>query len=302
MNLPGRGPDPTGSARVVRAGALTTVQDGGRPGWAHIGVPRSGALDSAAHRLANRLAGNPEGAAVLETTMDGVALAFDDDRVVAVTGALAAVRLGGRDAGWSLPVAVRAGQTLDVGPARRGVRNYVAVAGGFDVPLVLGSASTDLLSGLGPAPLAAGHRLALGPAPERVPVVDVAPYPVADDPLELAVRLGPRDAWLSPLGRDTLAGGTWTVSGDSNRIALRLAGPPVGRSRSDELPSEGLVAGAIQVLPDGQLVVFLADHPTTGGYPVAAVVEPGSLGPCAQARPGTRVTFRLRPAIILGRV
>jgi biotin-dependent carboxylase-like uncharacterized protein len=289
---------PPRSARVVRPGALTTLQDGGRPGFAHLGVPRSGALDAAAHHLANRLVGNPEAAAVLETTVDGVELAFAAAAVVAVTGALAPVRLDGREVGWSLGLAVRAGQTLDVGPAERGVRSYVAVSGGWDVPLVLGSASTDLLSGLGPAPLAAGDVLVAGPAPDPPVPIDMAPYPLPADSVELGVHLGPRDDWLSDAGRATLVSGRWTVSPESNRVALRLNGPPVDRSRADELPSEGLVVGAVQVLPDGQLVVFLADHPTTGGYPVAAVVDRASIGRCAQTRPGATVTFRVRPAVV----
>jgi biotin-dependent carboxylase-like uncharacterized protein len=281
----------------VRAGALTTVQDEGRPGFAHLGVPRSGALDAAAHHLANRLVGNSESAAVLETTVDGVALAFETEAVVAVTGALAAVGVDGGSSAWGLPVRVPPGGTLQVGPAQRGVRCYLAVAGAWQVPLTLGSASTDLLSGLGPAPLAAGDVLAIGSAMGRVVPVDMAPYPLPADRLELGARLGPRHDWLSPAGRATLAAGVWTVTSESNRVALRLHGPPVERQRVDEVPSEGLVSGAVQVLGDGQLVVFLADHPTTGGYPVAAVVDGASIDQCAQARPGATLTFRVGPPV-----
>jgi len=283
---------PARQARVARPGALTTVQDQGRPGLAHVGVPRSGALDVAAAHLANRLVGNDQAAAVLETTLDGVALTFDVDVTVAVTGALAPVRVDSRAAGWALPVYVRAGETLAVGRAELGVRSYVAVSGGFDVPRVLGSASADLLSGLGPAPLRTGDALAIGPAMGRAPVIDLAPYRLPSECQELGIHLGPRHDWLSDAGLDTLVRGTWSVSPDSNRIALRLIGPPAQRRRHDELPSEGVVLGAIQSLPDGQLVVFLADHPTTGGYPVVAVVDAASLGACAQARPGTRINFR----------
>ena len=257
-----------------------------------MGVPRSGALDAAAHSLANRLVGNEESAAVLETTADGVALAFDTGAVIAVTGALAPVHVDGRAAGWSLPVYVRAGQVLDVGRALRGVRSYVAISGGLQVPKVLGSASTDLLSGLGPPPLAAGAILAVGPPPGRFAQVDLAPYLLPADHAELAVHLGPRHDWLSAAGVTTMATGEWSVAPQSNRIALRLDGPAAERCRHEELPSEGLVTGAVQALPGGQLVVFLADHPTTGGYPVVAVVDPASMGACAQARPGTTVSFR----------
>jgi biotin-dependent carboxylase-like uncharacterized protein len=283
---------PARLVRVRRPGALTTVQDRGRPGLAHMGVPRSGALDTAAHRLANRLVGNDEAAAVLETTMDGVALAFEAGAVVAVTGALAPVLVDRRAAEWSLPVFVRAGQVLEVGRALRGVRSYVAISGGLQVPTALGSASTDMLSRLGPPPLTAGQVLPIGAQPERFASVDLAPYPLPGDHAELAIHLGPRHDWLSAAGLATMGAGAWSVAPDSNRIALRLAGPVVERCRYEELPSEGLVAGAVQSLPGGQLVVFLADHPTTGGYPVVAVVDPVSMGACAQARPGTMFSFR----------
>ncbi|MEV8070600.1 allophanate hydrolase subunit 2 family protein, partial [Streptomyces sp. NPDC085995] len=148
---------------VVRAGALTTVQDEGRPGHAHLGVPRSGALDAPAAALANRLAGNPRGAAVLETTLDGCALRPRSAVTVAVTGAPCPVRLDGRPAAWGAPVRVPAGAVLEVGAAVRGIRAYVAVSGGVAVEPVLGSRSTDLLSGLGPAPLTDGTVLPLGP-------------------------------------------------------------------------------------------------------------------------------------------
>jgi biotin-dependent carboxylase-like uncharacterized protein len=277
---------------VRRPGALTTVQDAGRSGLAHLGVPRSGALDVAAFHLANRLVGNDKNLAVLETTVDGVSLVFEASAVVAVTGALASIDIDRRAAGWSVPVFVQVGQTLNVGRAQRGVRNYVAIGGGITMPRILGSASTDLLSGLGPAPISAGDVLPIGPAAANQAAIDMAPYPLPGDHSELPVHLGPRDDWLTDQGLATFAAGAWRVSPDSNRIALRLNGPALRRSRDDELPSEGLVTGAIELLPDGQLVIFLADHPTTGGYPVIAVVDPSGLAACAQARPGSRFTFR----------
>jgi biotin-dependent carboxylase-like uncharacterized protein len=278
---------------VERPGALTTVQDAGRPGLAHLGVPRSGALDPAAHRLANRLVGNPETAPVLETTLTGVALRFFGDTVVAVTGAAAPVRLDGRPAGWGAAVRVRSGQLLDVGRARPGVRSYLAVSGGIAAPPVLGSASTDLLSGLGPAPLAPDQILVTG-EPAAGPPATPGPPPGAPPagPLELPIRLGPRDEWLTPAGRATLTRAAFTVAIASNRIGIRLRGAPVGQASRGELPSEGLVWGAVQLLPDGNLVVFLADHPTTGGYPVVAVVDPAGFSTCAQAAPGSPVRFR----------
>jgi biotin-dependent carboxylase-like uncharacterized protein len=279
---------------VVRAGALTTVQDCGRPGFAHLGVPASGALDREAHARANRLVGNDESAATLETTVDGTALCFEEPAVVAVTGAGASVRVDGEPVGWSLPVHLAAGSLLEVGAAEAGVRSYVAVAGGFDVPATLGSRSTDLLSGLGPAPLVAGQRLGIGKAVAPPPAVDFAPYRLPASDLVLPLHPGPRGDWLSEQGRTDLFANAYSVSPASNRIALRLVGEPLERARSDELRSEGIVWGAVQLMGSGELLVFLADHPTTGGYPVVAVVDPSARSACAQARPGARIT--LRPA------
>ena len=302
----------SGSDRVIRvhrAGALTTVQDCGRPGYAHLGVPRSGALDAPAHHLANRLVGNPPAAAVLETTLTGVAVTAECDVIVAVTGAEAPVRIDGQDTRMGAAFTLRRGQLVEVRSATSGVRNYLAFSGGLGVPRAMGSASADLLSGLGPARLADGDVLRLGPldgtdgldgcALGELPAVTVPARreaaPVGDGgpgPLQLVIHPGPRFDWLAGRGLAALEDGQWTVSPDSNRVALRLAGQPVRRRRG-ELASEGLVVGAIQALPDGHLVLFLADHPTTGGYPVIAVVDPASLPACAQARPGSKISFRL---------
>jgi biotin-dependent carboxylase-like uncharacterized protein len=281
---------------VERPGALTTVQDAGRPGLAHLGVPRSGALDPDAHRRANRLVGNPETAPVLETTLTGVGLRFFGQAVIAVTGAVAPVRLDGREVGWGVPVPVGSGQLLDVGRARPGVRSYLAVSGGIAVPPALGSSSTDLLSGLGPGPLAPDQILAVGEPSGRPAAAHPPPPPPASGPVELPIRLGPRDGWLTPAGRATLTGAAFTVAIASNRIGVRLQGSRVEQSSRGELPSEGLLWGAVQLLPDGNLVVFLADHPTTGGYPVIAVVDPAGFSACAQAAPGAIVRFRLAAA------
>lgn len=282
------------AVRVRRAGALTTIQDCGRPGYAHLGVPRSGALDAPAHHQANRLAGNPPGAPVLETTLTGVAVVAECDLTAAATGAQAAIRVDGEAVPHGAALKLRPGQLLEVRPAKSGVRSYLAFSGGLDVPPVLGSASADLLSGLGPAKVADGDVLALGPviAPDGR-ASGCALGEVPSGPLdELVVYPGPRHDWLASPGLAALEDGPWTVSPDSNRVGLRLTGQPVQRRRG-ELASEGLVCGAIQALPDGGLVLFLADHPTTGGYPVIAVLDPASLPACAQARPGSRITFRL---------
>lgn len=283
-----------GVLEVVRAGALTTVQDLGRAGLAHLGVPRSGALDLPAHRLANRLVGNPPGAASLETTVTGCAVRVRAGRPVtaAVTGAPCPVRIDGRPAPWGAAVRVPDGAVLEAGAARAGVRCYLAVAGGIAVEPVLGSRSTDLLSGLGPEPLSDGALLPVGPARREAPPVDAVPAPGPPaGRLVLPLVPGPRDDWFTPDASRLLAEGTWRVSAASNRVGLRTEGPALERARGGELPSEGMVTGAVQVPPDGRPVVFLADHPTTGGYPVVGVVPGEALAAAAQAPPGLPVRF-----------
>ncbi|GGX08350.1 biotin-dependent carboxyltransferase family protein [Streptomyces lomondensis] len=276
---------------VVRSGALTTVQDRGRPGHAHLGVPRSGALDGPAADLVNRLAGNPSGTAVLETTLNGCAVRPRSAVTVAVAGAPCRVTVDGRPVAWGAPVRVPAGALLDVGPAVSGVRAYVGVSGGIAVEPVLGSRSTDLLSGLGPPPLTDGTVLPLGRPTGVHARVDVAPQPAPPAELVLRVTLGPRDGWFTPEAIRAFLSGTYRVSAASNRIGLRTEGPALERAQAGELPSEGMVLGAVQVPPDGRPVVFLADHPTTGGYPVIAVVRAADLPAAAQAVPGTPVRF-----------
>ena len=279
---------------VLRAGPLTTVQDLGRPGLAHLGVPRSGALDQPALRLANRLVGNPPGAAGLEITLTGCALRLRTDAVVAVTGAPARVTVAGEAVAFAAAVPVPAGAHVHIGRTATGVRTYLAVSGGVDVPPVLGSRSTDTLSGLGPAPLRDGDLLPIGPVagPSTVDAMAAPPGDPEPSAVELRFAEGPRADWFEP---PRLAGARYTVSPQSNRVGLRLTGRSLTRvtaRRDTELPSEGIVLGAVQVPADGQPLVFLADHPTTGGYPVIAVVHPDDLARLAQARPGTSVVFR----------
>jgi len=275
------------SLEVVAAGVATTVQDLGRPGFAHLGVPRSGALDRPAAALANRLVGNSVDAAVLEVTLGGLALRTDAGCWVAVTGAAVPISVGGRPGAYAEAQWLPAGATLALGTPASGVRSYVAVAGGIAVDPVLGSRSTDTLSGIGPAPLVAGAVLPVGAG--RSPVaLDTPPRREADG---LRLHPGPRPEWFASDALDRLCGGRWTVLPASDRVGLRLTGEPLVR-RDGELASEGMVLGAVQVPPDGQPVVFLADHPTTGGYPVVAVVDPADLWQCAQLRPGEVISFR----------
>lgn len=278
------------SIEVVDPGPLSTLQDLGRPGWAHLGVPRAGALDRGAAALARRLVGGAPDDAVVETTMGGIVLRTRRAATLAVTGAPCEVRVGVRSVGHGTPVTVPAGSVVTVGPATSGVRSYVAFAGGVDVDPVLGSRSTDTLAWVGPPRLAAGQVLALG-TPRRLPEPPVVSV-VRPRERVLHLHPGPRADWLTAGALAGLDATSYAVTPDSDRIGLRLGGPRIQR-RAGELSSEGIVLGAVQLPPSGQPVVFLADHPTTGGYPVIALVDDADLDLCAQLRPGDRVELRL---------
>ena len=282
----------SGSLEVIRPGPLTTVQDLGRPGHAHLGVPRAGAVDRDSLKLANRLVGNEEGAAGLEATLSGPALRFPQAAVVAVTGAEVPVTVDGERFEVNAALDLPAGSVLDVGSATAGLRPYIAVRGGIEAEPMLGSRSRDTLSALGPEPLARGDRLAIGEPTRPRPAIAVAPVPVPEKTTIVRVTPGPRADWFGPGGLELLAGEEWTVSPDSNRSATRLDGSPLARLHEEELRSEGMVEGAVQVRHSGLPMVLLADHPTTGGYPVIAVVAAADLPKVAQARPGEPVRFR----------
>ena len=286
----------TRGIEILRPGALSTIQDLGRPGHGHLAVPPSGALAPSAHSLANRLVGNDESAATIETTVDGITLRANTICYVAVTGALAPVTVDHTAASWSMPLLLRPGQVLDVGRATHGLRNYIAFSGGAAAPATLGSRSTDLLSGLGPPKLRAGDRVPLGPPQGTAAPIDFAPYPLpAPEVLRLRLYPGPRRDWVTPSSLDQLAATTWTVTSASNRVGLRLDGPPLHRAITRELPSEGVVLGSLQIPADGRPVIFLADHPTTGGYPIIGIVPQEDLSHCAQSVPGTRIRFTHTP-------
>lgn len=289
---PARGDRPSDrNLTVVRAGALTTVQDAGRFGLAHLGVPRAGAMDDEAARLANRLVGNTEEVGVLETTVTGVGLRAGSTMTVAVTGAAAPVLVAGRPASWGVAVGLRAGDVVDVGAATRGVRSYLAVGGGITVPPVLGSRSRDTLSGIGTAQLVDGDELPVGHPAGAPAAVDFTIPRLATGPLVLRLTSGPREDWFGVDGMAVLLGATYLLSELSNRVGARLSGPRVPRLVEAELESEGMVLGAVQLPPDGQPVILMADHPTTGGYPVVGVVHQRDLAALAQARPGAAVRF-----------
>ncbi|HEX5400817.1 MAG TPA: biotin-dependent carboxyltransferase family protein [Pseudonocardiaceae bacterium] len=279
---------------VLATGPQALVQDLGRPGNAHLGVPPSGALDVPALRLANRLVGNAESAAGIEVLLGGLRLRADCSCVVAVTGPALAVAVNGRGRDSHRPVYLADGDVLALGTPADGLRAYLGISGGLDVPAELGSRSTDLLSGIGPAPMRVGDTLPLAvPTGLAGGADELGPRPVPDA-ITVPVLLGPRDDWFDRAA-EQLAAGTWLVSPDSNRIGLRVTGPALRRAAEfdgAELPSEPVVTGAVQVPASGRPVLFLADHPTTGGYPVIGVLPAAALAMLAQARPGTTMRFR----------
>lgn len=284
--------EPAGLLEVLATGPLATVQDLGRWGLGALGVGHSGAADAPSLRLANRLVGNPEDAAALEVTLGGLEVVARGDLTVALTGAPCPITVDGRCHWANGGVRVPDGTRLRLGTPSSGLRSYLAVRGGIDVPEQLGSRSTDTLAALGPARLGPGDRLPVGAPRLPLPGVDhVAVASLSADDVRLRVVDGPRADWFSDAARDALVSAPYEVSADSDRVGLRLHGPVLDRVRTDELQSEGMVCGALQVPPSGQPTLFLPDHPVTGGYPVVAVVVRADLPLAAQVRPGQRITF-----------
>ncbi|MDQ2849354.1 MAG: biotin-dependent carboxyltransferase family protein [Actinomycetota bacterium] len=275
---------------VLATGPLALLQDHGRPGLGGQGVGRSGAADRGSHDLANRLVGNAPDAASIEIVFGGLSVRADHDLIVALTGAPAPATLDGTPVGHNAVLRMRAGSVLALATPRTGLRSYLAVRGGIAVAPVLGSRATDVLSGLGPPALTAGTVLPIAVPARALPILDqAAVWSPPAGAIVLRARRGPRASRVAddPFGR------AWTASSRSDRIGIRLEGEPM-RFVPDlpELPSEGVVRGALQVPPSGEPVLFLSDHPVTGGYPVIAVVISTDVDLAAQARPGQQIVFR----------
>jgi biotin-dependent carboxylase-like uncharacterized protein len=279
---------------VGEPGLFTTVQDLGREGMAHLGISRSGAADRIAHSLANRLVGNSEADATLEITARGPTIRIESGTVFAVTGAPCQVQLDDRPIRMNEATWARQGSVLSVGTVSHGLRAYIAFAGGIDERPILNSRSTDTLSGIGPAVIRAGRRLALGPVRSAAPASGFIAPRTASQARVVRLLLGPRDNWITRRGLGLLAAGAFIVAPTSNRIGVRLDGPTVEWARSGEMRSEGMVPGSVQIPPSGQPIILLADHPTTGGYPVAGVVTAHDLSAVAQLRPGDILRFSVQ--------
>lgn len=275
------------AAIVEKAGVLSLVEDGGRPGLAAIGVPRAGAADPVSMRLANRLVGNPEYAAVVEATASGPRLRFDSAAHACVVGDVE-VYLEERSVPANTVVPVGAGQTLTVGRVRTGFRAYVALDGGVEVPEVLGSRSTDTLSGLGCGRLREGDEIGMGPPARARGWLDGTPPSLATR--SLRVVLGPDQ--FDPHQIERLVASGREVGTQSDRVGMRLMGHSI-RPRIQGIESRATVTGAVQVPPDGAPIVLLCDHATVGGYPVVATVITADIGTLGQLRAGDEVRFEV---------
>jgi biotin-dependent carboxylase-like uncharacterized protein len=270
------------AAKILDPGTLTLIEDAGRIGYAHLGVPRAGAFDPGSWRLANRLVGNPENNAALENLGGGLTFKALRPLTVAVTGAVGTVWIDGRGHMTNTVIHVERGASVTLGPAREGIRYYVAVGGGIDAEPVLGSRSYDTLGRLGPAPLSSSDVLYTGASPRTDPVVDHAPVP--DETTVFAVMPGPN---TTEHLLEQLLSRPWDLDPQSNRVGVRLSGPPI-QTQSHTLPSRPMVQGAVQLPPNGLPIILGPDHPTTGGYPVIAVVTARSMSRVAQWSGGPR--------------
>ncbi|UFU07714.1 biotin-dependent carboxyltransferase family protein [Ruania halotolerans] len=278
--------------RVLDAG-LVLIEDLGRAGHASSGVPVSGAADRGALVAANRRLGNSDDAPALEIMLGRLHLRAEQEVLVTLAGASAPLKADGMVHPPGAVVMLPAGAELVLRTPPWGLRSYLAVRGGLDVPLVLGSASHDVLSGLGPPPVQAGDMLAVGAGTGPVPTID-AGHGSAHMPFLLDVLPGPRREWFTPAAVETFLSEPYTVTDTGDRVGVRLDGPVLERARPGELASEGVVRGSIQVPPDGKPLIFGPDHPVTGGYPVIGVLTEAAADASAQIRPGQQVRFRHR--------
>ena len=277
--------------RIDHITGYATIQDHGRPGQAALAIPPSGAFDRAAHDFANRLVGNAEDAATLELTRATIAFTCDVDSMIAITGAPTSIVIDHRQRETQRAILVPANTTVLIATQHLGMRSYLAVRGGIDAELVMGSRSYDELSRIGNPPLQSGQVLQIGNQAAATPAVarqvtsgaNVAPM------VTLVIHKGPR--WDFCDNSETLLDADYVVTSSLNRIGIRLSGPQITWNSTERLPSEGVLTGSIQIAADGQPLIFGPDHPTTGGYPVIAVVDDRALATVAQLSPGTTIRF-----------
>ncbi len=294
------------SIKTINGGLMTTVQDLGRYGMQAGGMQVSGCMDAVAARIANELVGNDAGCALLETTYLGPELEFTEKALVAVAGGEPDVQVDGKAVSSYKAIVVQPGQHLKVNAQKKGMRAYIAVAGGLDVPEVLGSRCTNLKLKIGGI---AGRKLQAG---DEIPVGAPGEYALAalegrkalrqdavgfgsgqSEVLEIRAVAGPQEDYFSPEEYAKLQQEIYTISNESDRMGYRLEGRPVEKTRQQDLITDGIVFGSVQIPPNGQPIIMLADHQTTGGYPKIATVATVDLPKLAQAMPGTKLQFKI---------
>lgn len=286
---------------VVKPGLLTTLQDPGRAGHAHLGIGRAGAFDVPAMRIANALCGNPGDACALEVTLLGPTLRFDTGTWIAVTGAPMAIDVEGTACPMWAPVFVAAGASVALGATRAGCRSYLGVAGGVDVEPVLGSRSTDVNAKLGPnagRPLRAGDTLPTGidtrngdPATLKWRL-DPRPWYSGDSGKPLRLLPGRHLDRLTDISHKQLFSDAFPVHADSNRVGVRMVGPTLECSAPIEMISEGCIPGLLQLPPSGQPIAFGPECPVSGGYPRLGTIAAVDMPRLAQLRPGDALRFQ----------
>ena len=300
--VPASAAAPSGAyLQIITPGLHCVLQDMGRPGQTGQGVSRSGALDLGALRAANRAVGNPSDMACVEAVLGGLSFICHGRAVIAVTGAQTPVTITNASGlQWSAenyqPIELEAGDKVSLGSPLAGLRSYLSIRGGFEVAPVLGSLSTDTLAQVGPPALAAGDQLGFTTLTTGTSVsLNEAPafdLPTTANIVTLDVVMGPRTDWFTEDAIARLSSQLWRVTSQSNRVGIRLAGEtPLERSNHQELPSEGTSVGAIQVPASGQPVLFLADHPLTGGYPVIGAVASYHLDLAGQIPVNAQIRF-----------
>lgn len=282
--------------RILEPGAQTTVQDLGRSGQLRYGIPPSGPLDRWAFVVANRLVGNDDNAAGLECTVLGPRFEAQAPCAIAVTGANMPVTVNSGEAAAGTTLVLKGGDVVKLGPARAGVRAYLAFSGGIDVPLVLGSRSTYLrgrLGGLQGRALRKDDTLRLFPAPlPRPRRVPAGALPELAGERDVRVVLGPQADCFTEEGVQAFLGGSYEMLPQSDRMGARLRGPRIAHARGHDIISDGIALGSIQVPGDGQPIVLLVDRQSTGGYTKVATVCSVDIARLGQVRPGGRVRFR----------
>ena len=289
------------SVKVIIPGALTTVQDAGRYGYQSSGIQTSGVMDHKAYEEANALVGNTGGEAVLEATLFGGMMEVTADTVAAVTGADMEPKVNNVPCGMNRPVLLRAGDTLSLDMAKSGCRSYIAFAGGVDVPVVLGSRSTNMkcrMGGYKGRPLQTGDAFETGlwgeEAAERYEEVRDRSFPAEayTSPIEVRVIEGPQAEYFTEKGKETFYSARYTISDQSDRMGYRLEGEAIESVYGTDIISDGIAFGAVQVPASGRPIVLLADRQTTGGYAKIATVCSFDIPRLVQGKPGDTVCFR----------